>query len=133
MIRRIDFRPHAEAEAVETRDWYEGRRHGLGAEFRAALEETVDRIVSNPFMYPRVHGENAASHFGTVSLRRVLPCGRGGHSGIGGPRPPEPAPLAIATIAVGQVYAPADGASFMTCGGRERRPRSPSRYRQRIE
>ena len=57
MIRRIDFRPHAEAEAVETRDWYEGRRHGLGAEFRAALEETVDRIVSNPFMYPRVHGD----------------------------------------------------------------------------
>ena len=57
MIRRIDFRPQAEAEAVETRDWYEGRRHGLGGEFRAALEETVDRIVSNPFMYPRVRGE----------------------------------------------------------------------------
>lgn len=57
MRRRIDFRPQAEAEAVETRDWYEGRRRGLGGEFRAALEDTIDRIASNPLMYPMVHGE----------------------------------------------------------------------------
>jgi plasmid stabilization system protein ParE len=55
--RRVDFRPQAEAEVVETRDWYEGRRNGLGAEFRAALEETIDRIAANPLMYPTVHEE----------------------------------------------------------------------------
>ena len=55
MRRRVSFRPQAEAEAIETRDWYEERRDGLGGEFRAALEQTIDRIVSNPLMYPRVH------------------------------------------------------------------------------
>ena len=57
MTRRVDFRPQAEDEVVETRDWYEGRRNGLGGEFRAALEETIDRIAANPLMYPMVHGE----------------------------------------------------------------------------
>ena len=57
MTLRVSFRPQAEAEAIETRDWYEDRRSGLGGEFRVALEETVDRIVSNPLMHPRVHRE----------------------------------------------------------------------------
>ena len=47
----------AEAEALETRDWYEGRRPGLGAEFRAALEETVERIVDNPLQFRFVRGK----------------------------------------------------------------------------
>ena len=63
MRRRVSFRPQADAEAVETRDWYEGRRQGLGAEFRAALEQTIDRIVTNPMMYPRVHGETRRAIF----------------------------------------------------------------------
>ena len=55
--RRVSFRPEAEAEALETRDWYEGRRPGLGAEFRAALEETIDRIADNPTQFRLVRGE----------------------------------------------------------------------------
>ena len=64
MNRRVSFRPQAEAEALDTRDWYESRRQGLGAEFRAALNETIDRIVTNPLMYRRVRGET----------RRAPPC-----------------------------------------------------------
>jgi hypothetical protein len=54
--RRVSFRPEAEAEALETRDWYEGRRPGLGAEFRAAVEETIERL-DNPMQFRLVRGE----------------------------------------------------------------------------
>lgn len=49
--RGVSFRPEAEAETLETRDWYEGRRPGLGAEFRAALDETIERIADNPMQF----------------------------------------------------------------------------------
>lgn len=49
MNRRVSFRPEAEAEALETRDWYDGRRSGLGAEFRAASQ--LGREISQPPMY----------------------------------------------------------------------------------
>jgi plasmid stabilization system protein ParE len=55
--RRVSFRPEAEAEALDTRAWYEGRRPGLGAEFRAALDETVERLAENPMQFPLVRGE----------------------------------------------------------------------------
>ena len=54
MNRRVIFRPEAAAETLETRDWYEGRRHGLGADFRAALDDTVERIARNPMQFRRV-------------------------------------------------------------------------------
>lgn len=57
MSRRVSFRPEAEAEALETRDWYEGRRPGLGAEFRAALDEAVERLADNPMQFRLVRGE----------------------------------------------------------------------------
>lgn len=57
MNRRVSFRPEAEAEALETRDWYEGRQPGLGTTFRAALDETVQRAIENPLLYRRVRGE----------------------------------------------------------------------------
>lgn len=69
---RVSFRPEAEAEALETRDWYEGRRRGLGAEFRAALDETIDRIANNAMQFRRVRGD-AARRAQSVSLRRILP------------------------------------------------------------
>ena len=57
MKRGVSFRPEAEAETLETRDWYEGRRPGLGAEFRAALDETIERIADNPMQFRLVQGE----------------------------------------------------------------------------
>ena len=56
MSRRVSFRPEAEAEALETRDWYEGRRPGLGAAFRAALDETIERLADNPMQFRLVRG-----------------------------------------------------------------------------
>jgi len=57
VTRKVGFRPEAEAEALETRDWYEGRRIGLGAAFRKALDETVERIADNPLQFQRARGE----------------------------------------------------------------------------
>lgn len=54
MSRRVLFRPEAEAEALESRLWYEARRPGLGDEFGAAVALAVDRIVDHPGAYPRV-------------------------------------------------------------------------------
>jgi 2-polyprenyl-3-methyl-5-hydroxy-6-metoxy-1,4-benzoquinol methylase len=54
VTRRVGFRPEAEAEA---RDWYEGRRPGLGAVFRAALDKALDGIAANPIMFQRVMTE----------------------------------------------------------------------------
>ena len=57
MSRRVSFRPEAEAEALQTRDWYEGRRPGLGAEFRAALDETIKHLADDPTQFRLVRGE----------------------------------------------------------------------------
>jgi plasmid stabilization system protein ParE len=55
--RKVSFRPEAEAETLETRNWYEGRQPGLGAAFRASLAETLQRVVENPMLYRLVQGE----------------------------------------------------------------------------
>ncbi len=57
MSRRVSFRPEAEAEALETRDWYEGRRPGLGAEFCAALNETSNAWPTTRSRFRFVRGE----------------------------------------------------------------------------
>ena len=57
MARRVIIRPQAEADAIETRDWYESRRSGLGREFNVAVEQTIERIVVHPLAHPRIHGE----------------------------------------------------------------------------
>jgi plasmid stabilization system protein ParE len=56
MTRRILFRPEAEAELVESLDWYEARSKGLGAELLRALDGVLANIERNPFAYPVVVG-----------------------------------------------------------------------------
>ena len=51
------FRPEAEDEVLEAREWYETRRPGLGKEFAQAVEEIISRIVDNPLAYQRAHKE----------------------------------------------------------------------------
>lgn len=55
MPRQVVFRPEAEDEVLETREWYETRRSGLGQEFAQAVDEMVGRIVENPLAYQRAH------------------------------------------------------------------------------
>ena len=57
MTRRVVFRPQAEDDALEVRQWYEARREGLGAEFGLAVDEIVARVVANPLAFQRAHGE----------------------------------------------------------------------------
>lgn len=57
MSYRIVFRPQAQAELFEARDWYEARQEGLGIEFSVAVDATVANISDRPLAYPRVHNE----------------------------------------------------------------------------
>jgi hypothetical protein len=45
------FRPEAQADLLQTRDWYEQQRPGLGDLFSLAMEEAVSRIEAMPQMY----------------------------------------------------------------------------------
>jgi len=56
-IRQVVFRPQAADDASDVQAWYESRRAGLGHEFGVAIEDLIDRIATNPFMFRRVHGE----------------------------------------------------------------------------
>jgi hypothetical protein len=53
----VVFRPQAEDEVLEVRQWYESKRPGLGQEFGQALDALVARIADSPFVFPRVHDE----------------------------------------------------------------------------
>ena len=57
MIRPVVFRPHAEVEVLAAQKWYEERRLGLGGEFRAVIDDAIDRVSRQPESFPRVHGE----------------------------------------------------------------------------
>jgi hypothetical protein len=53
----VVFRPQAEDEALEVRQWYESKRLGLGREFGQELNRIVERIAAGPLQFPRVDGE----------------------------------------------------------------------------
>ena len=56
-VRQVVFRPQAADDASEVKAWYESRRAGLGYEFGLAIEALLARILNNPMMFLRVHGE----------------------------------------------------------------------------
>jgi plasmid stabilization system protein ParE len=53
----VVFRPQAEDEVLEVRQWYESKRFGLGREFGEELNRIVEHIAAGPLQFPRVHGE----------------------------------------------------------------------------
>jgi toxin ParE1/3/4 len=53
--RRVIFRPQAEAEALEARDWYEAHLPGLGADFTRDVERAIGMISGSPSVFARVH------------------------------------------------------------------------------
>jgi plasmid stabilization system protein ParE len=57
VARAVVFRPQAEGEALDVRQWYESKRIGLGQEFGRALDVLIERVVANPLAFPRVHQE----------------------------------------------------------------------------
>lgn len=58
MARGVVFRPQAEDEVLDVRQWYEAKRPGLGQEFGQALDVLVARIAESPLAFPRVHSES---------------------------------------------------------------------------
>lgn len=57
----IRLQPEAESEVAEAALWYEAHLPGLGIEFLASLESTLDSIRHNPYLYPEVdHGARRA-------------------------------------------------------------------------
>jgi toxin ParE1/3/4 len=51
MSHLLIIRPEAEQDLAEGRDWYEGRRVGLGVAFLTAVEEVFDSIRETPELY----------------------------------------------------------------------------------
>ena len=54
MTWSIALRPEAQAEFDEAVDWYELKRPGLGLEFIAEIQSTLDRIAIAPKRLPVV-------------------------------------------------------------------------------
>lgn len=48
MVYKIDIRPLAAIEIIETYDWYELQRIGLGLEFLGELEDFYHTLLRNP-------------------------------------------------------------------------------------
>jgi plasmid stabilization system protein ParE len=49
------IRPAAAADIDDAFLWYERQRAGLGEEFLAAVQATLDRITAHPTMYAVIH------------------------------------------------------------------------------
>jgi toxin ParE1/3/4 len=54
---RAVFRPKARAELLETIAWYEERRTGLGAEFRAEVKARLQQAIENPSRFRNLTSE----------------------------------------------------------------------------
>ena len=68
------FRPEAEDEVLEARDWYESCSNGLGKRFARAVDALLSRILDNPLAFPRIHRETrraVLTHFPYAIYFRV--------------------------------------------------------------
>lgn len=52
MTLDVAFRPEAEADVLETYDWYERQQAGVGESCVDSEDATLDRIQRMPKMYP---------------------------------------------------------------------------------
>jgi plasmid stabilization system protein ParE len=57
VTRSVVFRPDAEDEVRDARQWYESRRSGLGRTFAEAVDAVVERIAAKPLQFPTVHND----------------------------------------------------------------------------
>ncbi len=49
---RLVIRPRAEVDLREARDWYESQRVGLGVEFVAEIDATIQILMRDPQRHP---------------------------------------------------------------------------------
>jgi toxin ParE1/3/4 len=55
MSWRVSMRPAAEVDVGEAREWYEGRRAGLGDEFLLSITDALSRLEESPEQFPEYH------------------------------------------------------------------------------
>jgi hypothetical protein len=68
---QVDLHPEARVELHSGAIWYEERRDGLGDEFVAAIDSTIQRIANAPKSFPRWIGtEKAAAVIRTALVER---------------------------------------------------------------
>ena len=53
----VIFRPIARLEMHEAMGWYQKQKEGLEAEFKAAVDQMVERIAAAPLRFSPVRGE----------------------------------------------------------------------------
>jgi plasmid stabilization system protein ParE len=49
---RLVIRPRAESDLREARSWYENQRAGLGTEFLAEIDTTIQILMRDPQRHP---------------------------------------------------------------------------------
>ena len=54
-MKRLRLLPEARVEYFAAIDWYEERRHGLGAKFFEQVRRSFDQIRETPQRYPAVY------------------------------------------------------------------------------
>ena len=57
----INFRPEAERDLIQARDWYAAQKDGLGFDFINEITKSISMIQINPLLFGRVIGEVRAS------------------------------------------------------------------------
>ncbi|HEY4114976.1 MAG TPA: type II toxin-antitoxin system RelE/ParE family toxin [Rhizomicrobium sp.] len=55
-MSRFVFHAEADRELDDAMSWYEERKQGLGGQFRAAVDQALSTIQSNPKAFARVVG-----------------------------------------------------------------------------
>ena len=48
------IRPEAKAELLDTFQWYQKQRQGLGFDFKLCVDEILSKIQKNPFVHKKV-------------------------------------------------------------------------------
>jgi hypothetical protein len=74
MSLRVVLRPEAQADLLETRDWYEQQELGLGMAFADSVDEAVARIEAMLQMYAMFVPGCAPGKTAEVSLSNLVSC-----------------------------------------------------------
>jgi len=56
-VKPARFHPGAEAEMINAAAHYEGQQPALGRRFLATVQDAVNRIVLDPYLYPAIEND----------------------------------------------------------------------------
>ena len=54
MDYKLIIRPEAKAELLDTFQWYQEQRQGLGYDFKLCVDEVISKIKKNPLIYKKL-------------------------------------------------------------------------------